>query len=65
MKVYVSYVIQNENGHKHDSIILNIKSPPYSYSSDPPVSSVIEWAQTKQSKLREKQKMIITSMYKV
>ena len=34
MKVYVSYVIQEDGGHKHDSAIIEIACPPYNYSLD-------------------------------
>jgi len=37
MKIYVSYVIQDVNGHKHDSTYINIDSPPFSFTSDPQV----------------------------
>lgn len=47
MKTYVSYVIQDDNGHKHQSEIVTTQSPPYSYSPDPLVEDVIKWAENK------------------
>lgn len=47
MKAFVSYVLQKGNGHKHLSEILEIKEPLYTYSSDPAVSQVMDWAEEK------------------
>jgi hypothetical protein len=43
MKTYVSYVIQDENGHTHKSEIVTTKEPLYSFSADPQVKDIIEW----------------------
>jgi len=32
MKVYVSYVVQDRSGHKHDSSLIEITCPPYNQS---------------------------------
>ena len=34
MKVYVSYVIQEDGRHKHDSTCIEITCPTYNYSVD-------------------------------
>ena len=65
MKIYVSYVIQDVNGHKHDSTFINIDFPPFSFTSDPQVHQIMKWAKTEQSKIEDNQKIIITNMYKV
>ena len=65
MKVYVSYVIQDELGHQHYSKYLNVTSPPYAFSSDPPVDQVMDWAKIEEATLKTDQKIIITSIYKV
>lgn len=51
MKAFVNYVLQNGSVHRDLSEILDIKEPPYTYSSDPPVSQVIEWAEEKKKEL--------------
>lgn len=65
MKVYVSYVIQDDLGHQHYSKYLNFTSPPYTFSSDPPVDLVIDWAKVEEATLKTNQKIIITSIYKM
>jgi len=65
MEVYVSYVIQDKGGHTHESIVLNIDAPMYDCSLNPHTSDVLDWANNKQSKLKQSQKLIITSMYKL
>jgi hypothetical protein len=65
MKTYVSYVIQDEKGHKHGSTVVTTQSPPYSYSSDPQVSDVMEWADEKRKALKKEEELIVVSMYKL
>lgn len=65
MKVYVSYVIQDKGRHTHEFILLNFDVPVYDCSLNPHTSDVLEWANNKQSKLKQNQKLIITSMYKL
>ncbi len=65
MKTYVSYVIQDEIGHKHGSEIVTTQSPPYSYSSDPQVSDVMEWADKKKKELKKEENLVIVNMYKL
>ena len=65
MKVYVSYVIQDKGGHIHESIVLNLDAPVYVCSLNPHTTEVLEWANNEQSKLKQNQKLIITSMYKL
>lgn len=65
MKTYVSYVIQNETGHKYESEIVTSQNPPYSYSSDPQVSDVMEWADKKKKELKKEENLVIVNMYKV
>ena len=43
MNVLVSYVVQDERAHVHHSEILEISSPPYTWSADPPVTTVMTW----------------------
>ena len=65
MKTFVSYVIQDGKGHKHESTVVTTQSPPYSYSSDPQVSDVMEWAEEKKKELKNEEELIVVSMYKL
>ncbi len=65
MKTYVSYVIQNTIGHTHKSEILITNTPSYTYTADPDVSSVMEWAAMKRKELRKEEELIILGMYKL
>jgi hypothetical protein len=65
MKTLINYVVQDAREHSHLSEILEISSPPYTFSSDPPVSEVMKWMEKKQNELFEGQKLIIMSMYKI
>jgi hypothetical protein len=65
MKTFVSYVIQDQKGHKHESEILNTQNPPYSYSADPQVSDVMEWADKKRKELKKEEELIVVGMYKL
>ncbi len=65
MKTYVSYVIQDDTGHKHGSEIVTSQNPPYSYSSDPQVSDVMEWADKKKKELKKEENLVIVNMYKI
>lgn len=63
MKTYISYVIQNEKDHKHESEIRTSQSPPYSYSPDPQISHVMEWAENKRKELKQDEKLVVVSMF--
>jgi hypothetical protein len=65
MKTFVSYVIQDGKGHKHESTVVTTQNPPYSYSSDPQVSDVMEWADEKRKALKKEEELIVVSMYKL
>lgn len=65
MKTYISYVIQNEKGHKHVSEILTTQSPPYSYTNEPQVQEVMQWADIKRKELKKDENLIITGMFKL
>lgn len=58
-------MVQDAKEHKHDSEILEINSPPYTFSPEPPVSEVMKWAEMKQKALLDGQKLIIMSMFKL
>ena len=65
MKTLINYVVQDAKEHKHDSEMLEINSPPYTFSPEPPVSEVMKWAEMKQKALLDGQKLIIMSMFKL
>jgi len=65
MKTFVSYVIQDGKGHKHESTVVTTQNPPYSYSADPQVSDVMEWADEKRKALKKEEELIVVSMYKL
>lgn len=65
MKALVNYVIQDAKKHLHYSEILEILSPPYTFSSDPPVHDVMKWVEKQQNTLPDGQKIFLISMYKI
>lgn len=65
MKIIVNYVVQDIKDHWHDSEILNIISPPYSFSPEPPVTEVMKWAERKQTELPDGKKLVVLSMFKI
>lgn len=65
MKALVNYMVQDAENHKHQSEILEITSPPYTFSPEPPISEVMKWAKKKQNELSNGQKLIVLSMFKI
>lgn len=65
MKVLVNYVIQGEKDHRHESETINISSPPYTFSPEPPAPEVMKWVEKRQTELMLGQKLIVLSMFKV
>ena len=65
MKTYVSYVIQNGANHIHKSEIVSTQSPPYTFSPDPQVPEIMEWADKKRKTLEKIEELVIVGMYKV
>ncbi|MEQ9424065.1 MAG: hypothetical protein RJQ09_06595 [Cyclobacteriaceae bacterium] len=65
MKTFISYVVQYNGDHSHNSEVIDIKSPPYSYSADPVVSEVLKWAEKKQTSLGKDEKLIVLNMFKI
>jgi len=65
MKTLVNYVVQDSKEHKHESEILEITSPPYTFSPEPPVCEVMKWAEREQKELHNGQKLVIMSMFKL
>lgn len=65
MKVLVNYVVQDVKEHRHEFEILNIISPPYSFSPEAPATEVMKWAEKKQSELLEGEKLVVLGMVKI
>lgn len=65
MKTYVSYIIQDDNSHRHLSEVVFTKEPLYSFSSDPQVTEILKWAEEKKKSLNPHEELIITAMYKI
>lgn len=65
MKILVNYVIQDAKDHHHESEIIDVLSPPYTFSPEPPVEVVWKWAEKKQTELPDGEKLILLSMYKL
>ena len=65
MKILINYVVQDSKDHRHDSEIIDIQSPPYTFSPEPPVSEVMKWVEFKQGELSSGKKLIVLSMFKV
>jgi len=65
MKILVNYGVQDEKDPRHDSEILNIISPPYSFSPEPTATEVMKWAKRKQGELSDGKKLIVLSMFKI
>ncbi|MFZ1676685.1 MAG: hypothetical protein WAT91_05400, partial [Saprospiraceae bacterium] len=59
------YVIQDNTGHTHKSEILTTNTPTYSYTTEPQVSVVMEWAANKRKELKKDEELIVLSMYKL
>jgi len=51
MKVLVNYVIQDEKEHRHESEVIDLISPPYTFSPEAPATEVIKWSEKKQKEL--------------
>ena len=65
MKTYVSYVIQEESGHKHLSEVITTDQPTYTYSDDPQISNVIDWARKKKTELKAGQELVVLNVFKL
>jgi hypothetical protein len=65
MKALINYVVQGDETHVHQSEILELMCPPYSFSPEVPMSEVMLWYERKKNKLLENQNLVIKSMYKI
>ena len=65
MNTYVSYVIQDNKSHKHLSEVVTTQNPSYSYSANPEVQDILQWAEKKKKTLKHEEELIIVSMYKL
>ena len=65
MKALVNYVLQNNDRHSHHSEILDIQSPPYSYSTYIDRSSIMEWEQNKKKNLTNGEELVVLNYVKL
>jgi len=65
MKTLINYVVQDAKEHKHESEILEITSPPHTFSPERPVCEAMKWAEKKQNELPAGQKSVVMSMFKI
>jgi len=65
MKTLINYMVQDPKEHRHESEILEINSPPYTFSPETTVSEVMKWVEMKQKELLDGQKLIVMSMFKL
>lgn len=67
MKVFVSYVIQDQMGHKHASETITVPgyNPPFNKCESPPLKSVQQWIDEKKLHLQKDQEIVLLSMCKV
>lgn len=65
MKVLVNYVIQEDIEHRHESEVIDIISPPYTFSPEAPAIEVMKWIEKKQEELEKSRKLVVTSIYKI
>jgi hypothetical protein len=65
MKTMVNYVVQDTENHKHQSEILEITSPPYTFCPEPPIYEEMKWAELKQKELSQGRKLVVLSMFKI
>jgi hypothetical protein len=65
MKTYVSYVVQDKNGHTHESEIVTTPSPPYTFSPDPEVDDIMHWADKKRKELKNDESLVILNIFKL
>ena len=65
MKAFVSYVLQNERGHRHYSEIVDIKNPPYNYSSLIDGTNILEWSKNKKKNLNQGEELVVLNYFKL
>ena len=65
MKVFVSYVLQRAPYHSHHSEVIDILSPPYTYSPHVDGSSIMDWVENKREKLEVDQQLIVLNYFKL
>jgi hypothetical protein len=55
-KIYISYVIQDNDKHIHKSEIVEMDAPQYSYSADTLTKDILNWK-------NEKEQIIISNFF--
>jgi hypothetical protein len=64
-KTYISYVVQKGDQHIHESIIADFSLPKYSFYMDNSSQQVLQWADDKQKRLGQNEKVIILNFFNI
>jgi GH35 family endo-1,4-beta-xylanase len=64
-KTYISFVIQKEEQHIHDSIIAELSLPKFNFYSDNTSQEVLKWAYKKQQELKPNEKLVILNYFNI
>jgi hypothetical protein len=63
MKTYISYVIQDETGHKHHAEVVSYPGPPYLLTTEWQGEAVREWMDKKLTEIKTGQELVITGVF--
>lgn len=63
MQTYISYVIQEETGHKHHADIVSYPGPPFILTPEWQYEAVKKWMDKKLSEITDGQELIITGIF--
>jgi len=64
-KVYINFVIQTEDNHRHDFEIVEFKEGKIALYSDYTSQQVIEWSKEKQKQLKQNEKLVIINYFQI
>ena len=64
-RTYISYVIQNENQHRHEFSIVDFSLPKFNFYLDNESQQVISWAEEKQKELSINEKIIVLHFFHI
>ncbi len=63
MKTYISYVIQDDTGHKHHAEIISFPGPPYLPTPEWQAEAVSEWIEKKLAEIKFGQELVVTGVF--
>jgi hypothetical protein len=64
-KTYISFVVQNNTQHIHDSVIADLPLPKFASYSDNTSQEVMSWAGKKQEELKTGEKLVIINYFNI